>query len=156
MQFKLESRRGLSDMVRYWLVEIDSETNRNGFDRKDKYCILWQLRICYVMTMQLEAIAFYLKVHNVGLGAVPTLVVTDILVYIGSFPIGIEAVPWVVMSETGTIATLVKWFGGWLCSYTFNFLTSLSSYAHVPFLMAKYDNSSKSPCLRMIITNFPK
>ncbi|CAL5193593.1 unnamed protein product [Lathyrus oleraceus] len=83
------------------------------------------------------AVAFYLKVHNVGLGAVPTLAVTGILVYIGSFSIGMGAVPWVVMSEifpvnikgqAGSIATLVNWFGAWLCSYTFNFLMSWSSY----------------------------
>ncbi|CAK8543418.1 unnamed protein product [Lathyrus sativus] len=83
------------------------------------------------------AVAFYLKVHNVGLGAVPALAVTGILVYIGSFSIGMGAVPWVVMSEifpvnikgqAGSIATLVNWFGAWLCSYTFNFLMSWSSY----------------------------
>ncbi|XP_058738057.1 sugar transporter ERD6-like 7 [Vicia villosa] len=83
------------------------------------------------------AVAFYLKVHNVGLGAVPALAVTGILVYIGSFSIGMGAIPWVVMSEifpvnikgqAGSIATLVNWFGAWLCSYTFNFLMSWSSY----------------------------
>ncbi|CAI8614142.1 unnamed protein product [Vicia faba] len=83
------------------------------------------------------AVAFYLKVHNVGLGAVPTLAVIGILVYIGSFSIGMGAVPWVMMSEifpvnikgqAGSIATLVNWFAAWLCSYTFNFFMSWSSY----------------------------
>ncbi|KAJ1433024.1 Sugar/inositol transporter [Sesbania bispinosa] len=83
------------------------------------------------------AVAFYLKDHEVGVGAVPALALTGILVYIGSFSIGMGAIPWVVMSEifpvnikgrAGSIATLVNWFGAWLCSYTFNFLMSWSSY----------------------------
>ncbi|KAL5059535.1 hypothetical protein RYX36_031139 [Vicia faba] len=83
------------------------------------------------------AVAFYLKVHDVGVGEVPALAVTGILVYAGSFSIGMGAVPWVVMSEifpvnikgqAGSIATLVNWFGAWLCSYTFNFLMSWSLY----------------------------
>ncbi|KAK7242964.1 hypothetical protein RIF29_37746 [Crotalaria pallida] len=83
------------------------------------------------------AIAFYLKVQQVSVGAVPALALTGILVYVGSFSIGMGAIPWVVMSEifplnikgqAGSIATLVNWFGAWLCSYTFNFLMSWSSY----------------------------
>ncbi|KAF1897844.1 hypothetical protein Lal_00032605, partial [Lupinus albus] len=85
----------------------------------------------------LTAVAFYLKVQQVSMGAVPALALTGILVYIGSFSIGMGAIPWVVMSEifpinikgqAGSIATLVNWFGAWLCSYTFNFLMSWSSY----------------------------
>ncbi|XP_057438835.1 sugar transporter ERD6-like 7 [Lotus japonicus] len=84
----------------------------------------------------LTAVAFYLKVQEVSLGAVPALAVTGILVYIGSFSIGMGAIPWVVMSEifpvnikgqAGSLATLVNWFGAWLCTYTFNFLMSWSS-----------------------------
>ncbi|KAH1194843.1 Sugar transporter ERD6-like 7 [Glycine max] len=76
-------------------------------------------------------------VHEVGVEAVPALAVTGILVYIGSFSIGMGAIPWVVMSEifpvnikglAGSVATLVNWFGAWLCSYTFNFFMSWSSY----------------------------
>ncbi|KAK2417452.1 Major facilitator superfamily protein [Trifolium repens] len=83
------------------------------------------------------AVAFYLKVHDVAVGAVPALALTGILIYIGSFSIGMGAIPWVVMSEifpvnikgqAGSIATLVNWFGAWLCSYTFNFLMAWSSY----------------------------
>ncbi|KAG2693574.1 hypothetical protein I3760_08G102700 [Carya illinoinensis] len=85
----------------------------------------------------LTAIAFYMKAHELALQAVPILAVTGILLYIGSFSIGMGAVPWVVMSEIfpinikgrgGSLATLVNWFGAWLCSYTFNFLMSWSSY----------------------------
>ncbi|BBN70466.1 Major facilitator superfamily protein [Prunus dulcis] len=47
------------------------------------------------------------------------------------------AVPWIVMSaifpinikgQAGSFATLVNWLGLWLCSYSFNFLMSWSSY----------------------------
>ncbi|XP_058738049.1 sugar transporter ERD6-like 7 isoform X2 [Vicia villosa] len=70
-------------------------------------------------------------------GSIFTAVAFYLKVYIGSFAIGMGAVPWVVMSEifpvnikgqAGSIATLVNWFGAWLCSYTFNFLMSWSSY----------------------------
>ncbi|KAF5191023.1 Sugar transporter erd6-like [Thalictrum thalictroides] len=85
----------------------------------------------------ITALSFYLKAHGLSLEAVPTLAVTGILVYIGSFSIGMGAVPWVVMSEifpinikgvAGSLATLVNWFGAWVCSYTFNYLMSWSSY----------------------------
>ncbi|KAM5563832.1 sugar transporter ERD6-like 7 [Rosa sericea] len=90
-----------------------------------------------VLGCVLTAISFFLKVNDLALGAVGALAVTGILVYIGSFSIGMGSVPWVVMSEifpinikgqAGSLATLVNWFGAWLCSYTFNFLMSWSSY----------------------------
>ncbi|XP_019456409.1 PREDICTED: sugar transporter ERD6-like 7 [Lupinus angustifolius] len=83
------------------------------------------------------SVAFYLKVQQVDVGGVPALALIGIMVYIGSFSIGMGAIPWVVMSEifpinikgqAGSIATLANWFGAWLCSYTFNFLMSWSSY----------------------------
>lgn len=84
----------------------------------------------------LTGISFYLKVHELAVKTAPVLAVTGILVYIGSFSVGMGAVPWVVMSEifpinikgvAGSLATLVNWFGAWLCSYTFNYLMSWSS-----------------------------
>ncbi|CDP03586.1 unnamed protein product [Coffea canephora] len=84
----------------------------------------------------LTGISFYLKVHELALKTVPVLAVTGVLVYIGSFSAGMGAVPWVVMSEifpinikgvAGSLATLVNWFGAWLCSYTFNYLMTWSS-----------------------------
>ncbi|ONH93709.1 hypothetical protein PRUPE_8G248600 [Prunus persica] len=90
-----------------------------------------------VLGCLLTAVSFFLKVHELALTATPILAVTGILVYIGSFSIGMGAVPWVVMSEifpinikgqAGSLATLVNWFGAWLCSYTFNYLMSWSSY----------------------------
>ncbi|KAF7152188.1 hypothetical protein RHSIM_Rhsim01G0278000 [Rhododendron simsii] len=90
-----------------------------------------------VLGCMLTAISFYLKVHELALEASPILAVTGILVYIGSFSIGMGAVPWVVMSEifpinikgvAGGLATLVNWFIAWLVSYTYNYLMSWSSY----------------------------
>ncbi|KOM38893.1 hypothetical protein LR48_Vigan03g227500 [Vigna angularis] len=69
--------------------------------------------------------------------AIGTISYACLQVYIGSFGIGMGAIPWVVMSEifpvnikgqAGSLATLTNWFGAWLCSYTFNFLMSWSSY----------------------------
>ncbi|XP_023533480.1 sugar transporter ERD6-like 7 [Cucurbita pepo subsp. pepo] len=85
----------------------------------------------------LDAVAFYLKANEIAIQAVPVLTVAGVLVYIGSFSIGMGAVPWVVMSEifpinikglAGSMATLTNWFGAWACSYTFNFLMAWSSY----------------------------
>ncbi|KAF6148700.1 hypothetical protein GIB67_020156 [Kingdonia uniflora] len=85
----------------------------------------------------LTAVSFYLKAHELSLDSVPGLAVAGVLVYIGSFSIGMGAVPWVVMSEifpinvkgvAGSLATLVNWFGSWVVSYTFNYLMSWSSY----------------------------
>ncbi|KAH0978476.1 hypothetical protein GBA52_028195 [Prunus armeniaca] len=52
-----------------------------------------------VLGCLLTAVSFFLKVHELALTATPILAVTGILVYIGSFSIGMGAVPWVVMSE---------------------------------------------------------
>ncbi|XP_062018549.1 sugar transporter ERD6-like 7 isoform X2 [Rosa rugosa] len=83
------------------------------------------------------AIAFFLTAQELALNVAPVLAVTGILIFIGAFSIGMGAVPWIIMSEifpinikgqAGSLATLVNWFGAWLCSYTFNFLMSWSTY----------------------------
>ncbi|KAL6210490.1 hypothetical protein ACLB2K_015722 [Fragaria x ananassa] len=83
------------------------------------------------------AIAFFLTAQELALTVAPVLAVTGILIFIGAFSIGMGAVPWIIMSEifpinikgqAGSLATLVNWFGAWLCSYTFNFLMSWSTY----------------------------
>ncbi|KAL1832876.1 hypothetical protein ACET3Z_002527 [Daucus carota] len=81
--------------------------------------------------------SFYLKTYEIAVKATPALAVSGILVYIGSFSIGMGAVPWVIMSEifpldikgsAGSLATLANWSTSWAVSYTFNFLISWSSY----------------------------
>ncbi|KAF3336953.1 sugar transporter ERD6-like 5 [Carex littledalei] len=64
------------------------------------------------------------------------LALTGILVYTGSFSLGMGGIPWVIMSEifpinmkgsAGSLVTLVSWLGSWIVSYTFNFLMFWSS-----------------------------
>ncbi|RZC55329.1 hypothetical protein C5167_014207 [Papaver somniferum] len=66
----------------------------------------------------------------------PTLALTGILVYTGSFSLGMGGIPWVIMSEifpinmkgtAGSLVTLVSWFGSWIVSYAFNFLMEWNS-----------------------------
>ncbi|CAN1234089.1 Sugar transporter ERD6-like 7 [Linum perenne] len=90
-----------------------------------------------VLACLIIGLSFYLKVNELALHMVPMLAVTGLLLYIGSFSVGMGAVPWVIMSEifpinikgtAGGFATLVNWFGAWAVSYTYNFLMSWSSY----------------------------
>ncbi|KAM5563833.1 hypothetical protein ABKV19_018460 [Rosa sericea] len=83
------------------------------------------------------AIAFFLTAQELALNVAPVLAVTGILIFVGAFSVGMGAVPWIIMSEifpinikgqAGSLATLVNWFCAWLCSYTFNFLMSWSTY----------------------------
>ncbi|KAF3642929.1 Sugar transporter ERD6-like 16 [Capsicum annuum] len=85
----------------------------------------------------LTGTSFYLKGHEIAIKEAPILVVIGILVYIGSFSVGMGIIPWVMMSEiypinvkgaAGSLTTVVKWFGAWVCSYTFNFLMTWSSF----------------------------
>ncbi|KAJ4779385.1 Major facilitator superfamily protein [Rhynchospora pubera] len=64
------------------------------------------------------------------------LALAGILVYTGSFSLGMGGIPWVIMSEifpinmkgsAGSLVTLVSWLGSWIVSYTFNFLMLWSS-----------------------------
>ncbi|KAL1558473.1 sugar transporter ERD6-like 7 [Salvia divinorum] len=81
--------------------------------------------------------SFYVKEHGLASDAAPALALSGVMVYIGSFSVGMGAIPWVLMSEifplnikgtAGSFATLVNWSGSWACSYTFNFLMSWSTY----------------------------
>lgn len=83
----------------------------------------------------LTGISFYLKGQEIYMQWVPPLALSGILIYIGSFSIGMGAIPWVIMSEifsinikgiAGSLVTLVSWFGSWLMTYAFNFLMSWS------------------------------
>ncbi|XP_068659146.1 sugar transporter ERD6-like 7 isoform X2 [Aristolochia californica] len=83
----------------------------------------------------LTGVAFYLQEHEMVIDWVPELVFAGLLVYFASFSTGMGAVPWVIMSEifpinvkgtAGSLATAVNWFGSWVASYTFIFLTNWS------------------------------
>ncbi|KAM1549479.1 hypothetical protein ACFX15_010047 [Malus domestica] len=66
----------------------------------------------------------------------PILALVGVLVFTGSFSLGMGGIPWVIMSEifpinmkgsAGSLITLVSWLGSWIVSYTFNFLMDWSS-----------------------------
>lgn len=66
----------------------------------------------------------------------PILSLIGVLVFTGSFSLGMGGIPWVIMSEifpinmkgtAGSLVTLVSWLGSWIVSFSFNFLMKLSS-----------------------------
>lgn len=84
----------------------------------------------------LTGVSFYLKAQGLYPEWVPTLALSGILVYIGTFSIGMGPVPWVVMSEIfsinmkatgGSLVTFVCWLGSFAISYSFSFLMDWSS-----------------------------
>ncbi|KAL4579859.1 hypothetical protein LXL04_016027 [Taraxacum kok-saghyz] len=72
--------------------------------------------------------------ENKGLS--PILALVGVLVFTGSFSLGMGGIPWVIMSEifpinikgsAGSLVTVVNWFGSWVVSYAFNFLMMFST-----------------------------
>lgn len=66
----------------------------------------------------------------------PSLALVGVLVFTGSFSLGMGGIPWVIMSEifpinvkglAGSLVTVVNWFGSWIITYSFNFLAQWSS-----------------------------
>ncbi|PKI78235.1 hypothetical protein CRG98_001406 [Punica granatum] len=66
----------------------------------------------------------------------PIFALIGVLVFTGSFSLGMGGIPWVIMSEVfpinmkgsaGSLVTLVSWLGSWIISYTFNFMMDWSS-----------------------------
>lgn len=66
----------------------------------------------------------------------PLLALCGVLVFTGSFSLGMGGIPWVIMSEifpinvkglAGSLVTVVNWFGTWIISYSFNFVMQWSS-----------------------------
>ncbi|PIA44701.1 hypothetical protein AQUCO_01700358v1 [Aquilegia coerulea] len=106
-------------------------------DRAGRRLLLFVSSSGLVIGCLLVGTSFFLKAHEMSLDWVPALALIGILTYIGSFSIGMGAVPWVIMSEifpinikgtAGSLITLVNWFASWVVSLSFNFLMSWSSY----------------------------
>ncbi|CAL4957500.1 unnamed protein product [Urochloa decumbens] len=85
----------------------------------------------------LVGLSFLAKEHHWGKYLNIVLALTGILIFTGSFSIGMGGIPWVIMSEifpinmkgtAGSFVTLVNWLGSWIVSYAFNFLLAWSSY----------------------------
>ncbi|KAK9735385.1 hypothetical protein RND81_04G202800 [Saponaria officinalis] len=69
-------------------------------------------------------------------GGAPVLALVGVLMFSGSFSLGMGGVPWVIMSEifpinvkgvAGSLVTVVNWVGSWIISFGFNFLMSWSA-----------------------------
>uniref|UniRef100_A0A0A0LW38 Major facilitator superfamily (MFS) profile domain-containing protein n=1 Tax=Cucumis sativus TaxID=3659 RepID=A0A0A0LW38_CUCSA len=82
------------------------------------------------------ALSFLLKDLQLWLSGSPMLAFFGVLTFVGSFSLGMGAIPWVIMSEifpinmkglAGSLVTLVSWLGSWIVSYSFNFLLNWSS-----------------------------
>ncbi|MED6169255.1 hypothetical protein PIB30_019725 [Stylosanthes scabra] len=84
----------------------------------------------------LVALSFLLQDLHKWKELSPILALVGVLVYTGSFSLGMGGIPWVIMSEifpinvkgsAGSLVTLVNWLCSWIVSYAFNFLMSWSS-----------------------------
>ncbi|KAG6750549.1 hypothetical protein POTOM_045045 [Populus tomentosa] len=84
----------------------------------------------------LAALSFLLQYLNKLVAVSPFLALFGVLIYTGSFSLGMGGIPWVIMSEVfpinmkgsaGSLVTLVSWLGSWIISYAFNFLMDWSS-----------------------------
>jgi len=79
----------------------------------------------------LVGLSFSLQFVKQLSGDASYLALTGVLVYTGSFSLGMGGIPWVIMSEifpidikgsAGSLVTVVSWVGSWIISFTFNFL----------------------------------
>ncbi|KAM3752790.1 hypothetical protein ACB098_03G045500 [Castanea mollissima] len=84
----------------------------------------------------LVGLSFFLQDLQTWTKTTPILALVGVLVYTGSFSLGMGGIPWVIMSEifpinmkgsAGSLVTLVSWLGSWIVSYAFNFLMDWSS-----------------------------
>jgi SP family facilitated glucose transporter-like MFS transporter 8 len=84
----------------------------------------------------LAALSFFLQDIHKWKEISPILALVGVLVYVGSYSLGMGAIPWVIMSEifpinvkgsAGSLVTLVNWLCSWIISYAFNFLMTWSS-----------------------------
>ncbi|OMO85894.1 Sugar/inositol transporter [Corchorus olitorius] len=84
----------------------------------------------------LVAMSFFWQDLQQWKEATPILSLVGVLVFTGSFSLGMGGIPWVIMSEifpinmkgsAGSLVTLVSWLGSWIVSFAFNFLMEWSS-----------------------------
>ncbi|XP_031261592.1 sugar transporter ERD6-like 5 [Pistacia vera] len=84
----------------------------------------------------LAGVSFSLQDHQLWKEGTPALVFVGIMVYNGSFGLGLAGIPWLIMSEifpinmkgsAGSVVSLVNWFSSWIITYIFNLLMNWSS-----------------------------
>ncbi|KAF8112113.1 hypothetical protein N665_0067s0033 [Sinapis alba] len=83
----------------------------------------------------LVSLSFSLQGVRTLSGGTSYIALTGVLVYTGSFSLGMGGIPWVIMSEifpidikgsAGSLVTVVSWVGSWIISFAFNFLMNWS------------------------------
>ncbi|PNY08602.1 sugar transporter ERD6-like 5-like protein, partial [Trifolium pratense] len=84
----------------------------------------------------LASLSFFLQDSHKWTEFSPILALIGVLVFTGSFSLGMGGIPWVIMSEifpinvkgsAGSFVTFVHWLCSWIVSYTFNFLMTWNS-----------------------------
>ncbi|KAL8200141.1 hypothetical protein R6Q57_011480 [Mikania cordata] len=84
----------------------------------------------------LTGISFLLQDLQVNNQFSPIFALVGVLIFSGSFSLGMGGIPWVIMSEifpinikgsAGSLVTVVNWFGSWVVSYAFHFLMKCST-----------------------------
>lgn len=84
----------------------------------------------------LAGLSFLLQDLGKGKELAPVLVLVGLLVFNGSYGLGLAGIPWIIMSEifpihikgsAGSLVTLVNWSSSWVVSYSFNFLLEWNS-----------------------------
>ncbi|XP_010538903.1 PREDICTED: sugar transporter ERD6-like 15 [Tarenaya hassleriana] len=81
------------------------------------------------------SISFFLQERHIWEAGTPVLALASVLVYTGSYGIGMGAIPWIIASEiypvdvkgaAGTICNLVSSISSWVVTYFFSFLLQWS------------------------------
>ncbi|XP_071693277.1 sugar transporter ERD6-like 5 isoform X2 [Rutidosis leptorrhynchoides] len=84
----------------------------------------------------ITGISFLLQGFQDYKGLSPVLALVGVMVFKGSFSLGMGGIPWVIMSEifpmnikssAGSLVTVVNWTGSWAVTYFFNFLMKWST-----------------------------
>ncbi|XP_010432317.1 PREDICTED: sugar transporter ERD6-like 14 [Camelina sativa] len=82
------------------------------------------------------AISFLLQKNNCWENGTPILALSSVMVYFGSYGLGMGSIPWTIASEiypvdvkgaAGTVCNLVSSISSWLVAYSFSFLLQWSS-----------------------------
>ncbi|XP_020876638.1 sugar transporter ERD6-like 14 isoform X2 [Arabidopsis lyrata subsp. lyrata] len=82
------------------------------------------------------AISFFLQKNNCWEKGTPILALISVMVYFGSYGLGMGPIPWIIASEiypvdvkgaAGTVCNLTTSISSWLVTYSFNFLLQWSS-----------------------------
>lgn len=85
----------------------------------------------------LVALSFLAKEQHWEKDLNTVFALAGVMIFTGSFSLGMGGIPWVIMSEifpinmkgsAGSLVTLVSWLGSWIVSYAFNFLLMWNSY----------------------------